>query len=379
MQRYRYQDGKKLRCGYTTGTCATAAAKAGIMMLLTGKKVHQVTLTLPKGSKLKLDVEDITLKQDEVCCAICKDAGDDYDVTDQLMIYARVRILKSNEEQYTQEISILGGKGIGRVTKAGLDQPVGEWAINRTPRKMITKAIQEVCTQHGFKGNIEVTIEVPGGEQIAEKTFNPRLGIEGGISILGTSGIVEPMSEQALLDTIRIEINIKKEAGCKGIIVAPGNYGMEYIKSKTKLSSEEVVKCSNFIGSTLDFAVAADMEYFLLIGHIGKLVKLGSGIYNTHSRYADGRMETLAVCGLEAGVKPVILQNLLTCNTTNEAVDYLISEGVLNEVMQALAIRVEHYMQARVYGKMKTAAIIFSDQIGGLVKTKYADELLTYF
>lgn len=370
LERYQFKNGQKLRCGYTTGSCAAGAAKGAAKALLENRKISQVELMVPGGVLLSLPLEDMRIEENAVSCAVRKDAGDDKDVTDRILIYATVK--KSRENG----IRIDGGQGVGRVTKKGLNQPVGEAAINSVPRMMIRDAVQAVCEETGYEGGLSVLIEVPQGEELAQKTFNPRLGIVGGISILGTSGIVEPMSEQALLETIRTEISMKKAEGVKNLLVTPGNYGMDFVRGKTFFSSEHALKCSNFIGDTLDMALEAGFERFLLIGHIGKLVKLACGIMNTHSRYADGRMETLAACGIEAGIDMVLLQQILRCNTTDEALDLLQAADCLSDVMEVLISRIEKQMVQRVFNRMEVAAVVFSNQHGLLGKTSKADEML---
>lgn len=385
LDRYRFVDGKKLRCGYTTGTCSAAAAKGAAIMLLSGDRSEYVTIKTAGDTVLTLPLEDVVINSEEensglenskaqsretVRCAVRKDAGDDKDVTDGILVYATVKKTSG------RGIKIDGGKGVGRVTRKGMNQPVGEAAINSGPRESIRGALEEVCAEYHYEGGFEVLIEVPEGEEIAKKTFNPRLGIEGGISILGTTGIVEPMSEQALIDTIRVEIQMKAAEGKKYLLVTPGNYGMDYVKGNTSLSPELAIKCSNFIGDTIDMAVEAGFEKMLLIGHIGKMVKLGSGIMNTHSKYADGRMETLAVCGIEAGLERAKLNYILSCNTTKEAVEYLEETGDLGKVMDCLMKRIEYNLELRTYGKMEIAAVVFSEPHGLLGMTTKAEEML---
>lgn len=240
------RDGKKLRLGYTTGSCAAAAAKAAAWMLLRGGKKESIRLLTPKGMELTLAVEDIHRSPDCVRCAIRKDSGDDPDITRDTLIYAEVR--------KTEAVGIVidGGQGVGRVTKPGLDQPVGAAAINSVPRRMIRENVEEVCGLLGYTGGLRVVISVPEGEALAKKTFNPRLGIEGGISILGTTGIVEPMSEQALVDTIHVELRQRRESGADYVLLAPGNYGADYIKDAMDIDPATAVMTSNFIGDALE-------------------------------------------------------------------------------------------------------------------------------
>ena len=268
---------KLLRCGYTTGTCAALAAAGAVRLLLTGEAPERVRITTPKGWTVELPLEDAVLDGGEARCAVRKDAGDDPDVTDGCLVCAAV----SRSEP--GGIRIDGGAGVGRVTKPGLDQPMGAAAINSVPRRMITDAVKEVCDELGYSGGLSVVISVPGGEEIARRTFNPMLGIEGGISILGTSGIVEPMSEQAMIDTI--ELNLRQAAalepgsgGAKRLILTPGSYGESYLHAiRLDALGVPVVKCSNFIGEALDAAAIQGFSEVLLVGHVGKLVKLAGG------------------------------------------------------------------------------------------------------
>ena len=220
-----------MRYGFTTGSCAAAAAKAAAYMLLSGRQKNTITIETPKGIPYTAEILEITRGEKAVQCAVRKDGGDDPDITSGALIYAEVSLTDHTRTQATDtRIHIDGGIGVGRVTKPGLDQPVGNAAINHVPREMIAKEVLEVCDLMDYKGNLQVIISVPEGEAIAKQTFNPRLGIVGGISILGTSGIVEPMSNQALLDTIRVELNQRRAEGFDYIAVAPGNYGLDFMK-----------------------------------------------------------------------------------------------------------------------------------------------------
>ena len=275
-----------MRYGFTTGSCAAAAAKAAAYMLLSGMEKTEITIETPKGIPYTAQITDIQRKECAVTCAVIKDGGDDPDVTTGSRIVARVTLPEeqpdSGEKRTQAEILIDGGTGVGRVTKPGLDQPVGNAAINHVPREMIAKEVLEVCDLMDYKGNLQVIISVPEGEAIAKQTFNPRLGIVGGISILGTSGIVEPMSNQALLDTIRVELNQRRAEGFDYIAVAPGNYGLDFMKKAYGYDLDKSVKCSNFIGVTIDMAVECGFTRMLLTGHIGKLIKVAGGIMNAH-------------------------------------------------------------------------------------------------
>lgn len=367
--RYIYKDNRKLRLGYTTGTCAAAAVKAAAQMLLGGNPVEQTELVTPKGIPLKLRVEHIQMEPERVRCAVRKDAGDDHDVTDGAYIYADVI-------KITDGMEIDGGEGVGRVTKAGLDQPVGSAAINSAPRRMMLQAMQETADDYGYEGGLRAVISVPEGVSLAKRTLNEKLGIVGGISILGTSGIVEPMSESALVDTIRAQISLYAAQGCRDLIVTPGSYGETFVARELGLDLEHTVKCSNFIGDTIDMGYEFGLKSLLLVGHLGKLAKLGSGIMNTHSRYADGRMETLAACVLTAGGSAGLGCRILACNTTDEAVDVLRQNRMLEPVMGKLTERIAAALRQRACDGMRTEAVVFSNRHGVLGMTDGAAALM---
>jgi cobalt-precorrin-5B (C1)-methyltransferase len=369
MDHYIYKDQKKLRLGFTTGTCAAAATKAAARMLLSGERIEQVELITPKGIPLQLQVEEISVEQDKVSCAIRKDAGDDPDVTNGAYVYATV-------EKIEQGFEIEGGEGIGRVTKPGLDQSVGNAAINTVPRQMMTEVMTEAADDYGYEGGLRTVISVPEGKDIAGRTLNEKLGIEGGISILGTSGIVEPMSETALVDTIRTEFSMYCAQGKKDLIITPGNYGETFLSEKLGLDLDNTVKCSNFIGETIDIACGFGVSSLLLVGHLGKLVKLGSGIMNTHSKYADGRMETLSSCVLLAGGDAGLARKMLDCNTTDEAVEALWMAAFLKPVMNQLMDKIDSALKQRAGDGLEIEAVVFSNRFGVLGKTKGAELLM---
>ncbi len=370
MEDYIVKEGKKLRFGYTTGSCAAAAAKAAAYMLLTGREKNKIKISTPKGMDLELEVLNIDMSEDYVSCGIVKDAGDDPDITSGAIIFAKV----SKSEK--KEIYIDGGAGVGRVTKRGLDQPVGEAAINSVPRQMITENIKEVCKLADYNKGLKVEISVPEGEKLAQKTFNSRLGILGGISILGTTGIVEPMSEQALVDTIRVELRQRKENGDRFVLLTPGNYGSDFIKYGMELDSKLAVLTSNFIGDSLDICVEMGFEGILLVGHIGKLVKIAGGMLNTHSKYGDCRMDIMAAHAGALGLASEHIGEILDCATCDDALRILKENCLYEETLKSLSSKIEFIMNHRVRGNMKTGAILFSKEYGFLAGTSQADELL---
>ncbi len=372
MNEFIVKGHQKLRCGYTTGSCAAAAAKAAVLMLLQQKAVDTISLMTPKGLLLELNVLEGTFTKDSALCGIKKDSGDDPDVTNGIMVYAHVQAHKE------QSICIDGGEGVGRITKKGLEQQIGEAAINKVPRAMIKSAVEEVLEEYDNPFGIKVMISIPEGIEIAKRTFNPRLGIEGGISILGTTGIVEPMSEDALKDTIHLEIRMQRASGRKIFLTTPGNYGEEFIRDSLGVHLEDVVKCSNYIGDTLDLAVIESMEGVVFVGHIGKLVKVAGGIMNTHSKYGDCRMEILAAYATMVGGSHDLLRKIINSITTEEAVEYIEEEGLLEKTMELLLERMIYHLDKRAQGKLKLGVITFSTKHGLLGKSNGVEELIWY-
>ena len=369
LEKYVSKGRKKLRCGFTTGTCAAAASAGAARMLLSGKVIENITVITPSGNSVTVGLTDIKKENDYVSCAVQKDSGDDPDVTDKILVYSTVSYEKSG-------ITVDGGEGVGRVTKKGLKQQIGEAAINPVPRKMIEEQLKTAASDYSYDGGLKAVISVPMGIQIAKKTFNPRLGIEGGISILGTTGIVEPMSEQALIDTISVELDVRKAQNEEFIIVTPGNYGQDFLRDNLCIAVDKCVKCSNFIGDTIDMCIEKGFKSMLLVGHIGKLSKLGCTIYNTHSRYADGRMEAFALCAALCGAEREVLENILGCITTDAALEILKKEGIFDETIKMLEKRIDRSLKLRAKGSIEIGMITFSEEYGILCKTENADNML---
>lgn len=366
---YSIKNNQKMRFGYTTGSCAAGAAKAAARMLLEERRITKETLLTPKGILLTLDILHITQEENMVSCAVRKDAGDDPDITDQLEIFAKV------QKSVQPGIQIQGGPGVGIVTKKGLEQPVGSPAINKVPRRMITEELETIARENHYEGGLCVTISVPEGEETAKRTFNPRLGITGGISILGTSGIVEPMSESALIKSIEVEMRQKVENGAEYLLVTPGNYGAAYVQEHRNLPFEDNMKCSNYVGETLDMAVDMGVKGILFISHIGKFVKVAAGIMNTHSRSADARAEILAANAIRAGISLDAAREILDTVTTDEALTIIKREGLLDVVMKELTQRILFYLNHRAYDRMLLGAVLFSNQHGYLGETEHVKTL----
>lgn len=367
---------KKLRKGFTTGSCGAAAAKAALYMLLTGSVKDEIEIITPGGAVFRTEVKDIFREGNRVRCAVIKDGGDDPDVTTGLHVTAEVRA--EDRTDGALEIQIEGGPGVGRVTLPGLDQPVGNAAINRVPRQMIEKELSELAELLDFRGRIRVILSVPGGEAAAERTFNPRLGIEGGISILGTTGIVEPMSTRAILDTIRVELNQRKALGDRIAAVSPGNYGLNFMKETYGYDLNRSVKCSNYVGDTVDMVREMDFRGMLLTGHIGKLIKVSGGIMNTHSKEGDARMELLAAGVIRAGGSMDTLRSILNCRVTEEALGIIQAESpaLLRRSMESVMERILYYLRKRVGEELPVECILYSNEFGLLAASPGAMDML---
>ena len=361
---------RRLRCGYTTGTCAALAASGAAELLLGGTLPESMSLLTPRGWRVETELLDGSLVGESARCAVRKDAGDDPDVTDGMLVYAAVTRTLSG-------IRIDGGEGVGRVTKPGLDQPVGAAAINSVPRRMITAAVEAVCEAHSYAGGLAVTISIPGGEERAKQTFNPQLGIEGGLSVLGTSGIVEPMSEQALLDTVALAIRQAAASGAEMLLLTPGNYGADYLRDRLpELETLPVVKFSNFLGDAVDLAVSEGFSRALIVGHIGKLVKLAGGIMNTHSRAADCRMELFCAHAALCGADTALCRALMEQVSTDGCLALLEEAGLRESVMESLLAAMQRHLDRRGGGQIRLGVLCFSNEYGFLGMSEGAKELL---
>lgn len=541
MNEFVFKNQKKLRCGLTTGTCAAACAQAAMLRFLTGQLRSEVTVRLPESRKrVQVDVaaaklhaeiadnranrgtqqdsdgrsplqqagsvkSDLRSSEQLVTLAVYptadggfatrKDAGDDPDVTNGTEIRAYIQVcdvVVVPEGAFASadgRLYLTGGVGVGRVTKPGLEQAVGQSAINRVPRQMIFDAVQQVldafeddekrrtegCTpslemenklkhvdgkpdaeyirskwlnegneksERSEKPCYLITISVPAGAELAQRTFNPMLGIEGGISILGTTGIVEPMSEAAIVATIETSIRqvlamedaavsktetLRKEEvsadqkaetseertaadeavgqlqspaahgeqkeltgsgrkddgdigrSARRILAVPGNYGQRYVEQQLGLRGVPVVEVSNYIGEAIDLAVSYGATDFLLVGNVGKLVKLAAGIMNTHSRVTDGRWEIfaahLALCG---GTRAQVAA-MREATTTEEMLTRLEEMGLRVPVMASIMGEIEAHMAHRIRGQMNFGVIVYSERFGRVGETAGAERLMEGF
>ena len=380
MDEYVLKNGKKLRRGLTTGTCAAAAASAAAWDLLTGGERKEVTLKLPDGQNVSLPVRKLPCAFGTEY-AVTKDSGDDPDVTNGTEIRARAEFRQDNPENSFREeeypgVRLLGGEGVGTVTKKGLEQEVGMPAINRVPRRMILSAVWEALQNSDREEEICITVSVPSGEDLARRTFNPMLGVEGGISILGTTGIIEPMSEKAIVDTIALQIRQKKEEDQPLLVLVPGNYGRRYATQNLGLPVSAVVPCSNYVGESLDLAVAAGFKKILLVGNLGKLIKVAAGIMNTHSRISDARWEIMAAHAGLQGADASMLRQIRECTTTDAMLELLTEWKLREKVMESLFRAIGQHVSKRTGDGVLCGAVIFSEQYGCLGQTPEAGDIL---
>lgn len=348
-----WHNGKSYRKGYTTGSCATAAAKVAALMVLRQQVINQVSIVTPSGVTLRLNVEQPLICGQQASAAIRKDGGDDVDATHGMLIFAQLTLNDSGS------ISIVGGEGVGTVTRKGIGLPVGSSAINRTPLHTIEEAVREVI---GPERGAEIVIFAPEGEERAQKTYNGRLGILGGISIIGTTGIVTPMSEESWKRSLALELEMKRAQGMTSVILVPGNHGERFVQEQMQLNGDRVVTMSNFVGYMLQEAQRLGFHRVVLVGHLGKLIKVAAGIFHTHSHIADGRMETLVTRLALMGAPRELLQAVFECSTTEAAMELIEQQGwqaVYNDIAQAICARINQMLRFAVQ-PLQCDAVLFS-------------------
>lgn len=372
MSNLVYKNQTTLKRGYTTGSCAAAAAQAATLLLLTGQLPEVIELHTPKGIDLFLHPEQAGFDGTVARCCIRKDSGDDPDVTNGICIYADV-------QKQAQEIVILGGDGVGVVTRPGLSVPVGQPAINPGPRAQITAAVTTAAQQAEYTGGLQITISAENGDQIAKQTYNEHLGIVGGISILGTSGIVEPMSEAALMDTTHLELDSLYAAGARKVLICPGNYGADFARDQLGLNLDQAVKCSNFIGDALDYAAWKGFQQIFLVGHAGKLVKIAAGVMNTHSSVADGRQEIFTAHAALCGAPHDTLQTLMQSVTIDACLEVLDKVNLRDPVLERIGKAIDERLHYRLRGKAEIGYLMFTNQSGVLAQSKNAVKLCEEF
>lgn len=350
---YVYFKGKKLRYGYTTGSSATAATKAALMYLLDDSKhdIPEVTIKLPSGNPLTISVNSLEKKENSILASVIKDGGDDPDVTHGLEIYSKVSLRNDSK------INIFGGIGVGKVTKKGLPIAPGNSAINPVPLKMIRETVEEMLPE-GLGADVEIF--VPKGEETAKKTLNAKLGIIGGISILGTTGIVKPMSEESWKASLAIELKMALEnAGNGEAIFLFGNRGKQYLSDNFEDNTSQAIVISNFVGYMFDRACEFEAKKIYFIGELGKFVKVAGGIFHTHSRVSDAKMEILTANALLVGESTENMKKIMSSNTTEEATKYIEKTEVYSLLAEKAKQKCEEYCRRNGW-ELKVETLIIS-------------------
>ena len=369
MDDYAYVNGKKLRKGFTTGTCATAATAAAISMILNQDIEEKVTVSTANGVEVTMDIKDPSFGELTASAAVEKDGGDDADATHGLLIYSTVTLLPDSND-----IEIDGGEGVGRVTQKGLKCDVGMAAINPTPRAMIEKTARQLL---GTNCGAKIIISVPGGEETAKLTYNSRLGIVGGISILGTTGIVNPMSEESWKASITIELTMLYNQGYRSVVLAPGNYGEDFATNVLGIPPHRIVNMSNFVGHVLKEVQRIGFTRVLMVGHMGKFVKVAGGIFSTHSKDSDARMEIIMANLALLGAPVELLEKVDQCITT-DAAGTLIEEYHYEEVYQVLVDKMKFRSERLLRNRKPEVSIdvvTFGTEAGYLASTQTLEEL----
>lgn len=351
IDEFNIKNGHTQRYGFTTGTTATAAAIGAAYMYLNDKR-DIVDVELPAGITLTIPLEFVKEEKNLFTCGVKKNAGDDPDVTDGILISTKLEFIK---KENGLEFNFFAGEGVGVFTKDGLALPKGEAAINPVPRQMMIDNLSVILKEHGFSGIVNITVTVENGADIAKKTFNERLGIIGGISILGTSGLVLPMSKTALLETIEADIKFRlQNSKERRVYLAPGNIGARFLENNFNINSTTVAIISNFIGESIDYAISNDAREIVLCGDLGKLIKLSGGIMNTHSNDSDSRLELLASSVLKLCIKESIqlpiqfISNIFEQKTTTGAVN-IIKDNNFDNCFNILANQMLYYAYNRAF------------------------------
>ena len=336
---------KFLQSGYTTGACAAAGVKAALILLTTDKVVDAVEIIALDGTPLKIPVKNVEKISDSIRAEVIKFSGDDPDITNGVSVFTTVRRI------FDDKIVFRAGLGVGTITKPGLQLKIGEPAINPAPRRLI----KNVAAEFNISG-LEVEISIPAGVELAKKTLNPVLGVEGGLSIIGTTGVLRPMSEDAFKNSLVPQIDVAKAAGFSELVFVPGKIG-ENIAKKLGFKDGEIIQTSNFIGFMLEEAAEREISKIILCGHLGKLVKVAAGVFHTHNRVADARLETLAAYAAAEGLSASEVQKILDANTTEDAAQ-IISANNLEHVYKKIAARASLRAERYVFCKLKVGTIL---------------------
>lgn len=357
---------KILKSGYTTGSCSAAGVKASLEFLLNGKCEKNVCINSLTGEKINIPIKKLRKRKNFCTAVVEKYSGDDPDITNGIDICVKVSIKEKFSDikrgYRFNNIFIYGGRGVGIATKKGLQCPVGKSAINPGPLKMIVDTIDNILDDKNL--NIEVMIYIPAGREKAKKTFNEKLGVIGGLSILGSTGILKPMSEEALKTSLYTELKVLKEnKNTDWVIFSFGNHGKKYCLNHG-FGDEHIVLISNYVGFMLDCAFDLGFKKIIFVGHIGKAIKIAGGIYNTHSKIADGRMEIMGANAFLFGEKNENVRKILCSSTVEEACEYIENREFFNMLADKISFKCKEYLKDE---NIKCETLIFSfngDELG---------------
>ncbi|MBQ7264624.1 MAG: cobalamin biosynthesis protein CbiD [Firmicutes bacterium] len=345
-----------------TDSCAAAATKAATLMLLSGGKIKKISYMDPNGQEVFIVVEDVCAEEGSVSCAVRLDSGSDPDIAKDILIYSKVKKAEKG-------ILVEGGEGIGKADEQVYGLEEGKKAIDEKAMEAIKSSALYICEEIDYKEGIEVEIYAPLGKSVAK-----RKGISGGIAILGGSAVVSPMNASQTKRSIQLAIK-SMAMKYEYLAASPGNNGEIFAKEEFNIPEDRIIRSSDYIGDTIAFCLHSKVKGLVLIGHIGKMVKLGAGILNTHNKSGDGRLEVLVTAAIKAGASSALLSDIVNCITIDEALDLLEEAGILEPAMQALIEKIERHI-TRNSSDMEIGAVVFSNHYGILALTSKAVELI---
>jgi len=356
---------KKLRTGYTTGSCATASSKAGILSIINQKKIEEVNIILPKGSRLEIKINSCEFSLDSAKCSVIKDGGDDPDVTHGAEIFVDVKLTNN-----VGEIDIDGGEGVGRVTKPGLGLEIGSAAINPTPKKMIVENVREVGKELLKKNGVSIKVSVPKGKELGPKTDNPRIGIMNGISILGTSGIVIPYSTASFAAAIRQQISVVNTMNDDNVVLTTGGRSEDYAREIIDLPDHSFIQMGDFSGYTIKQCAKQGLKKAYVAGFIGKLAKMAAGVKQTHVKGGKVDMKFLSELAKRCDANSDTIAKILGANTARNVQEIIMEdkvEGFFDEITK------ETYNQMRQHSEEKIPVEVILFDFDGEVLSRHKE------
>ena len=336
----------KLRTGFTTGSCATASSKACVLSIINQKKIEQTDIILPKRSKLDIQINSCEFTENSATCSVIKDGGDDPDVTHGAEIFVYVELTNN-----IGKIEIDGGEGVGRVTKPGLGLEIGSAAINPTPKKMILENVTEISKEILEKNGIMIKVSVPNGKELGPKTDNPRIGIMGGISILGTSGIVIPYSTASFAAAIRQQIAVVSSMNDDNVVLTTGGRSEDFARAIIELPDHSFIQMGDFSGYTIKQCAKQGLKKAYVAGFIGKLAKMAAGVKQTHVKGGKVDMKFLSELAKRCDVKSDTISKILGANTARNVQEIIIEDkvdGFFDEVTKEACNQMRQHSEEKI-------------------------------